>query len=304
MMGTGEASGEKRAIEAAEAAISNPLLDDVSMRGAQGLLISITGGPDLTLYEVDEAATRIREEVDPDANIILGATFDKDLEGVIRVSVVATGIEEVSQESTTSTYDEYHYDIKPKAAETKPAPIVEERTQVPPPPMPIAAETEAEPIAAETTAPEPEAEIAEAPAAAAMAAEEAPMATETETKMPEVEDFPPIAQRQISALKKPEEGSEPAVTRKRKGLFERLAGVGLGRREDEAEQSETPPRLNRQRPAQAPAPQPMPRVAAAGGAAVAIAEPMQEQAEATPAAAPEYEDDQLEIPAFLRRQAN
>jgi cell division protein FtsZ len=92
MMGTGEATGEKRAIEAAEAAISNPLLDDVSMRGARGLLISITGGPDLTLYEVDEAATRIREEVDPEANIILGATFDEALEGTMRVSVVATGL--------------------------------------------------------------------------------------------------------------------------------------------------------------------------------------------------------------------
>ena len=92
MMGTGEATGEKRAIEAAEAAISNPLLDDVSMRGARGLLISITGGPDLTLYEVDEAATRIREEVDPEANIILGATFDESLEGTMRVSVVATGL--------------------------------------------------------------------------------------------------------------------------------------------------------------------------------------------------------------------
>ena len=92
MMGTGEASGDKRAIEAAEAAISNPLLDDVSMRGARGLLISITGGPDLTLYEVDEAATRIREEVDPEANIILGATFDELLEGIMRVSVVATGL--------------------------------------------------------------------------------------------------------------------------------------------------------------------------------------------------------------------
>src|SRR6186713_1384415 len=92
MMGTGEASGEKRAIEAAEAAISNPLLDDVSMRGARGLLISISGGPDLTLYEVDEAATRIREEVDQEANIILGATFDESLEGTMRVSVVATGL--------------------------------------------------------------------------------------------------------------------------------------------------------------------------------------------------------------------
>jgi len=91
MMGTGEASGEDRARHAAEAAIANPLLDDVSMHGARGLLISITGGPDLTLYEVDEAASRIREEVDQEANIILGATFDPNLNGTIRVSVVATG---------------------------------------------------------------------------------------------------------------------------------------------------------------------------------------------------------------------
>ena len=93
MMGTGEASGEKRALRSAEAAIANPLIDDVSMKGARGLLISITGGKDLTLYEVDEAATRIREEVDQDANIIVGATFDESLEGIIRVSVVATGID-------------------------------------------------------------------------------------------------------------------------------------------------------------------------------------------------------------------
>src|SRR5690606_8919447 len=91
MMGTGEASGEDRARHAAEAAIANPLLDDVSMQGARGLLISITGGPDLTLYEVDEAASRIREEVDADANIILGATYDANMNGSIRVSVVATG---------------------------------------------------------------------------------------------------------------------------------------------------------------------------------------------------------------------
>jgi cell division protein FtsZ len=91
MMGTGEASGDDRARHAAEAAIANPLLDDVSMHGARGLLISITGGPDLTLYEVDEAASRIREEVDPDCNIILGATYDPDMTGTLRVSVVATG---------------------------------------------------------------------------------------------------------------------------------------------------------------------------------------------------------------------
>ncbi|WP_339749141.1 cell division protein FtsZ [uncultured Maricaulis sp.] len=93
MMGTGEASGEKRAIEAAQAAISNPLLDDVSMRGATGVLINITGGYDMTLYEVDEAANEIRSEVDPEANIIVGSTFDETMEGSMRVSVVATGID-------------------------------------------------------------------------------------------------------------------------------------------------------------------------------------------------------------------
>src|SRR4051794_18317548 len=97
MMGTGEASGDRRAILAAEAAIANPLLDDVSMKGARGLLISITGGPDMMLYELDEAATRIRQEVDEEANIILGATFDESLEGVVRVSVVATGIDKPAE---------------------------------------------------------------------------------------------------------------------------------------------------------------------------------------------------------------
>jgi cell division protein FtsZ len=102
MMGTGEASGDRRALLSAEAAIANPLIYDVSMRGARGVLISITGGRDLTLFEVDQAATRIREEVDPDANIIVGATFDESLEGVIRVSVVATGVEIKSPSLTAS----------------------------------------------------------------------------------------------------------------------------------------------------------------------------------------------------------
>ncbi|MBI3445425.1 MAG: cell division protein FtsZ [Magnetospirillum sp.] len=92
MMGTGEAEGDKRAIDAAEAAISNPLLDDTSMKGARGVLINITGGMDMTLFEVDEAANRIRDEVDPEANIIFGSTFDEKLNGKMRVSVVATGI--------------------------------------------------------------------------------------------------------------------------------------------------------------------------------------------------------------------
>ena len=93
MMGTGEADGENRAVRAAEAAISNPLLEDTSMAGARGLLINITGGEDMTLFEVDQAANRIREEVEEDANIIFGSAIDDSLEGKIRVSVVATGID-------------------------------------------------------------------------------------------------------------------------------------------------------------------------------------------------------------------
>ncbi len=93
MMGTGDASGDDRAIQAAEKAIANPLLDEISLKGAKGVLINITGGYDLTLFELDEAANRIREEVDPDANIIVGSTLDPDMEGMMRVSVVATGID-------------------------------------------------------------------------------------------------------------------------------------------------------------------------------------------------------------------
>ena len=93
MMGTGEAEGEDRAITAAEKAIANPLLDEISLKGAKGVLINITGSHDLTLFELDEAANRIREEVDPEANIIVGSTLDTTMEGMMRVSVVATGID-------------------------------------------------------------------------------------------------------------------------------------------------------------------------------------------------------------------
>jgi cell division protein FtsZ len=93
MMGTGEASGEGRAVAAAEAAIANPLIDDVSLKGARGLIINITGGKDITLYEVDEAANRIKQEVDEEANIIYGTTCDDRLDGLVRVSIVATGID-------------------------------------------------------------------------------------------------------------------------------------------------------------------------------------------------------------------
>ncbi len=107
MMGTGEGTGENRAIEAAEAAINNPLLDDTTMQGAQALLINITGGMDMTLFEVDEAANRIRREVDEDATIIFGSAFDEKLEGIIRVSVVATGFEAAEQSNTNSITQPY-----------------------------------------------------------------------------------------------------------------------------------------------------------------------------------------------------
>ncbi len=115
MMGTGEAEGDNRAVEAAEAAISNPLLDDVSMRGARGVLINITGGYDMTLFEVDEAVNRVRQEVAPEANIIFGSTFDEKMDGVVRVSVVATGIDaDISsqQHSVSTSYSQDSEDTK------------------------------------------------------------------------------------------------------------------------------------------------------------------------------------------------
>ena len=100
MLGTGEATGERRAVRAAEAAIANPLLDDISLRSARALLISITGGDDLTLCEVDEAASRIRQEVDDETDIIIGAIFEPAVDGVVRVSVVATGVDQVGVANT------------------------------------------------------------------------------------------------------------------------------------------------------------------------------------------------------------
>ncbi len=135
MMGTGEAQGENRAIIAAEAAISNPLLDNCSMKGARGVLINISGGYDMTLFEVDEAANRIREEVDPEANIIFGSAFNKELDGIIRVSVVATGIElaheapksHVAQPSTMQQMQQL-YRPEPKPSFVRPFAVPETST--------------------------------------------------------------------------------------------------------------------------------------------------------------------------------
>ena len=128
MMGTGEAAGENRAIEAAEKAISNPLLDGVSMKGAKGVIISITGGEDMRLMEVDEAASHIKELVDPDANIIWGSAFNNDLDGKIRVSVVATGIE-AEAGSQAQPAKVFTFPARPTAAPVEAAPEPQAQAQ-------------------------------------------------------------------------------------------------------------------------------------------------------------------------------
>jgi len=122
MMGTGEADGDDRAIQAAEKAIANPLLDEISLKGAKGVLINITGGDDLTLFELDEAANRIREEVDPDANIIVGSTMEADMVGRMRVSVVATGIDANVAAATTPVRQAAVEAVSQATAPAAPAP--------------------------------------------------------------------------------------------------------------------------------------------------------------------------------------
>jgi cell division protein FtsZ len=163
MMGTGEAEGEKRAIHAAEAAISNPLLDEVSMKGARGVLINITGSMDMTLFEVDEAANRIRAEVDPEANIIVGSTFNQDLEGRVRVSVVATGIDADVKEA-------------PKP-EQKPATIAVSKPwrEAPAPSLPYASPVTT-PARVEAPAAAPQRDLSPAPLLAQRPAQPAPAA--------------------------------------------------------------------------------------------------------------------------------
>ena len=235
MMGTGEATGEKRAIEAAEAAISNPLLDDVSMRGARGLLISISGGPDLTLYEVDEAATRIREEVDPEANIILGATFDESLEGTMRVSVVATGLAleagtKAASEATDGPGEE------PREATTARLRLTGKqhvaRQEAVTQPAPMAARVQPTPATGSATGAQwPNLKWRKRCRLPQQAAR--PTAARPRPACRTIEDFPPIAQKQIAAQQsRIEHIAEHAAARKKPGLFDRLASVGLGRKHD------------------------------------------------------------------------
>ena len=308
MMGTGEASGDKRAIEAAEAAISTPLLDDVSMRGARGLLISITGGPDLTLYEVDEAATRIREEVDPEANIILGATFDESLEGIMRVSVVATGLaaealkggkpaetEEPEKPSVFGwTGKQAATAKKPVSATMAPAaPAAPAPVSAPPPSIAtrLAQHQAAHaPASAPVTArvEEDRVEAAPPPPAPVMP-ERSPAPASARVRMPAIEDFPPQVKKQIEAQQSRIETIADHAQKRKPGLFQRLASVGLGRKDDPpVHQPQREPSIAVQPAQQRPS--------------------MQSRMPA-PAPQPQHhdqhlDDDQLEIPAFLRRQAN
>jgi cell division protein FtsZ len=137
MMGTGEATGEDRAVQAAEKAIANPLLDEISLKGAKGVLINITAGPDLTLFELDEAANRIRSEVDPDANIMVGSTLDPDMTGMMRVSVVATGIDAVARSETApvAVRRSMLEPVAAPAAKPKPVPVAVEPRSVEPHPV-------------------------------------------------------------------------------------------------------------------------------------------------------------------------
>ncbi len=363
MMGTGEASGDKRAILAAEAAIANPLLDEVSMKGARGLLISITGGNDLTLYEVDEAASRIRQEVDEDANIILGATFDSNLDGIVRVSVVATGIDQPLGSKEFSANEARIADVTQKlraqtaARQIEPASRPSIQTEQPAPSYDPTPSTQAQSFVspsaamAYAAAQAPAASDVEimpvaAPKAASFATPiapeplrpdyhdhgpfipPAPMQNPRAQRMPQIEDLPMPAQQQIRAQREasqPEGGGDT----KRRTLLERLASFGMSRQEEAATslpRAVAPPQASLQAPRMPPAapvavqysppasqaprrPEPNPAQAEYGKRPQlpAPARPMHaapdQHGRTLPAARP-YEDDQLEIPAFLRRQSN
>ncbi|WFU27301.1 cell division protein FtsZ [Bradyrhizobium sp. CB1717] len=370
MMGTGEASGDKRALTAAEAAIANPLIDDSSMKGAKGLLISITGGKDLTLFEVDEAATRIREEVDQDANIIVGATFDEALDGLIRVSVVATGIEQAAIARNSQATSAPVANAAPQVvqqAPAAPAAVAESRLadltarlradnqRLAERAQKLEAQIPAAAPAAAPVAPRPNVERA-ALAAIAAAVAEAPQAPAPQTygdvtvrpiaqkptlfpepdmapvamqepmtpenfippqaerppvrapRMPRIEELPMPAQAELRQARGEVEEETPQKTRL--SLLQRLANVGLGRRDEE---SEPPVAARTAGPAMPPLPDRRPQKTVAQQ--IATSEPVSEYARRpapqgldmhgrpAPVAPAPQGDDHLDIPAFLRRQA-
>jgi cell division protein FtsZ len=308
MMGTGEATGEKRAVLAAEAAIANPLLDETSMKGARGLLISITGGNDLTLYEVDEAASRIRQEVDEEANIILGATFDSALDGVVRVSVVATGIDQVaiSQIEPVSVYTRPEPLPRSRPAPGRPAPAP--AALEPAPVAAVVGDVEIQPVAPVAVAfPEP------IEARRQMAEEEVsdflPPAPEQPIvrapRMPQIEDLPQVAQTQLRAVRGEAQPAQQAPESRRKSLLEKLAAFGITRHDDDQSPPPIAPPAAPPRSYTTPVAQPdfnrgqpRPLPARAPAAPSAHLDPHGRPAHRPPVT----EDDHLDIPAFLRRQ--
>jgi len=338
MMGTGESSGDRRAVEAAEAAISNPLLDDVSMKGASGLLVSITGGNDLTLYEVDEAASRIREEADGEANIIVGATFDDELDGSIRVSVVATGLGQLaSQQQKPAPPDKQSLSERlaglanvPNAV--APAPAPQQRPQPARPTRPMAEEPKdaqvwrapgnvtierRPPQLAASGIPQGVSPQRHIPPGQTFVPAPPAMVQRPVRRMPNVEEFPVPAQKALKAR----HGEAPSVglaaQKKKVGFLERLSNVARGRKDEEdAAPVKHEPEFGAPRPAKMPS-----KSADAAPKGLKIERP---SADPVVAALPRsvevepkivsmetrepidesLEDDDLEIPAFLRRRAN
>ncbi len=341
MMGTGEASGERRAVEAAEAAISNPLLDDVCMKGASGLLVSITGGNDLTLYEVDEAASKVRTEADPDANIIVGATFDDELDGSIRVSVVATGIGTPAQEMRPATqqdrsrlserlaslaaFPSQPVDFDEPSLVLAESEMVKER-QLWRAPGNVTIERRPAQVAAIGPVGASQAKPAQNGTRGFQPAPPAAIKRAVR-RMPSMDELPVVAQNEIKA----KSGQAPVVglvEQKRKvGFLERLANVGRSRvkqpeetpakREPEFERSwgEMPKAAERPKPeTEAPAPRGI-RIERPRSERVVAAIPKLVEVQSASAAGKTVEtaeeslvdsvgDDDLEIPAFLRRRAN
>ena len=325
MMGTGEAEGEERATAAAESAISNPLLDEVSMKGARGVLINITGGPDLTLFEVDQVANRIGEEVDPEAHIIFGSTLDPVLEGRMRVSVVATGIEvesnlqprpvlkvvpgsEAAELSAPVFAPDFEFEAP--AVESDFAAEPAQRADDAPAPMPAGVALEAEIEAA------PPARPADAPAmeAAPDPAQESFFGGDERRAAEEEFEAAPAAGSTLRDEPQPAapEAEVAARPRPRPNLLQRMAGIGGGRRHvEEAGAMTAAAGAHEPPPVAAPAPQPPPVAAAmpeperpaVAGAAPQQAEFDGVEPEIAPSAAVN-EEDLLDIPAFLRRQAN
>jgi cell division protein FtsZ len=337
MMGTGEASGDRRAIQAAEAAISNPLLDDVSMKGASGLLVSITGGNDLTLYEVDEAASRIRAEADGDANIIVGATFDDELDGSIRVSVVATGIgllhneaaQSMQQQAMQQSQDRSRLTERlaglaampsaPVADTDEPSLVLGANEMVKEPSVwraPGNVTIEKRPAQVTGIALPPRNGAQQKPLAQERGFQPAPPTAirRPVRRMPNVEELPIVAQNAIKA-KAGEAPSAGLAEQKRKvGFLERLANVGRGRKSADAEMSpkQEPEFGTRQAPEmakpQAPAAARGIRIERPRGEGVAPkrieTQPRVAVAEIPLPSAESQAEDDLEIPAFLRRRAN